>query len=462
MSSDWKEYSIDDLKSDTKNAISMGPFGSNIKRENFISYGVPVIRGGNLNDYKLRDTDFVYVSEEKKEQLKSSIARSGDIIITHRGTLGQVGIIPKNSNFKEYIVSQSQMKISLNKEIVLPEFIFYFFKSQQGQEKLLQNVSQTGVPAIASPTTSIKSIVLKIPPKNIQKKIVEILEFLTEKIELNNQINQTLESMARAIFKAWFIDFEPVHAKQQGKKPFGMDDETAALFPDRFEESELGLIPKGWGIQQVKSTFKEFIGGDWGKDSTDAIHTMEIRCLRGADIPAIQLANVPSPPVRFVKHSSLAKRTLQLNDLVVEISGGSPTQSTGRTVLVERGLIQSMPDNVRLSASNFCRLVRASSEEQGMWLYFYLRHAYDEDGFFQWENGTTGIKNFAFSDWSEKTNIVNPPLEFLKEFSTIVSPLMELRWMNGFESSSLTKTRELLLSHLLSGELKVQEKTIIL
>lgn len=249
MNPNWKEYSIDELKSLDKNAIAMGPFGSNIKTSNFVECGVPVIRGGNLNAYKLLEKDYVYLTEEKADELKASNAKRGDIVITHRGTLGQVGIIPEDSKYQRYVVSQSQMKVSVDKTKVIPEFIFYFLKSSIGQRELLRNVSQVGVPAIASPTTSVKSIKFFLPNIETQIKIIQKLEQLTKKIELNNQINETLEAMAKAIFKEWFIDFGPVKAKAAGKKPFGMDDETAALFPNSFEDSEFSLIPKGWKIK---------------------------------------------------------------------------------------------------------------------------------------------------------------------------------------------------------------------
>ena len=120
MSSDWDELTIDDLKAPTKNAIAMGPFGSRIRASNFVNKGIPVIKGGNLNGDFISEDNFDYLTEEKATELQSSNAYRRDIVITHRGTIGQVGIIPDDSRFERYVVSQSQLKVTLDQDKVVP------------------------------------------------------------------------------------------------------------------------------------------------------------------------------------------------------------------------------------------------------------------------------------------------------------------------------------------------------
>lgn len=288
MTSEWPEVSIDDLKASTKNAIAMGPFGSRIKAENFREEGVPVIKGGNLNGDFILEDSFDFLSEEKADDLKASNAFRRDIVITHRGTIGQVGIIPDNSKYERYVVSQSQLKVTLDQEKVNPYFVYYFLRSPLGQHRLLMHASQVGVPAIAKASTSVKGILVPCPDKAIQNRVVEILLNLDHKIELNRQINQTLEQIAQAIFKSWFVDFEPVkakiQAKQNGQEPeraamraiSGKSDEeldqlskeqlaqlttTATLFPDELEDSELGEIPKGWAAEPLGNYLEVKRGG---------------------------------------------------------------------------------------------------------------------------------------------------------------------------------------------------------
>jgi type I restriction enzyme S subunit len=198
--SEWRECKL----SEVAEKFAMGPFGSNIKAENFTNHGVPVIRGTNLNYYKYVGGDFVYLTEEKADQLKSSNCFPNDIVITHRGTLGQAGLIP-NGKYERYVISQSGMKVTVNPELLNSEFLLYFFKSNQGQYELLKNESQVGVPSISSPLTSLKSVELNLPPLPEQKAIAAVLSSLDDKIDLLHRQNKTLEAMAETLFKQWFV-----------------------------------------------------------------------------------------------------------------------------------------------------------------------------------------------------------------------------------------------------------------
>lgn len=227
MGSEWRAASIESIA--TK--IAMGPFGSDIKAENFASSGVPVIRGGNLTSGRFRGEDFVFLTEEKANELMNANAYPGDLVFTHRGTLGQVGLLP-NKPYARYVVSQSQMKLTCDKEQAIPEYIYYYFKSPIGQNALLMNTSQTGVPAISRPVTSLKAIRLHLPPLSEQRAIAHILGTFDDKIELNKKTNETLEAMAQALFNSWFVDFDSVASEDM-------------------YQSEMGLIPKGWNMQRI-------------------------------------------------------------------------------------------------------------------------------------------------------------------------------------------------------------------
>jgi type I restriction enzyme S subunit len=202
--SEWKEYEMSELIEE----ISMGPFGSNIKVECFTDSGVPVLNGSNLVGFRLNEDSFNYVTEEKATSLGKANAYRGDIVITHRGTLGQIVYIPQNSKYSRYVISQSQFRVRCN-EKVIPEYLVYYFHSRLGQHKLLSNASQVGVPSLARPTSTFQKLTISIPPVAKQKEIVKILSSLDDKIELNNAINRNLEEQAQAIFKSWFVDYEP-------------------------------------------------------------------------------------------------------------------------------------------------------------------------------------------------------------------------------------------------------------
>lgn len=211
---------------------------------------------------------------------------NGDLVFPHRGSIGEVGLV--DNQFHQYMMSSSLMKLRCNPNIADSEFIYYFFKSHQGRYELLKNASQVGTPGIGQPLTSLKNIEIKLPSLGEQRKIAKILSDLDDKIHINNQINQTLESIAQALFKSWFVDFDPVRAKiaakQEGKdaelaamcaisgkseielQQMAEDDfaalrATAALFPDGLVESELGEVPKGWEVSTVGEQVQTVGGG---------------------------------------------------------------------------------------------------------------------------------------------------------------------------------------------------------
>ena len=183
----YKTYKVADLIDE----IAMGPFGSNIKVECFVDEGIPVLNGSNVDGFVLSEKEFRYVTPEKANSLKKAIASRGDIVITHRGTLGQIVYIPDASRFDRYVISQSQFRVRCNDKI-LPEYMVYYFHTHVGQHKLLSNASQVGVPALARPSTTFQQIEIEVPSIDAQRKIVEIISAIQEKISCNDKINDNL------------------------------------------------------------------------------------------------------------------------------------------------------------------------------------------------------------------------------------------------------------------------------
>lgn len=188
--------------------ISMGPFGSDIKVDNFVETGVPVLNGANLPKFKLLEEEFRYVTLEKAKSFKKSIAKKGDIVITHRGTLGQISYIPYNSRYDEYVISQSQFRVSLNREMVDPVYFVYYFHTSEGQKRLLANKCHVGVPALAQATTNFKLINFPLPDIKYQHKVSNVLISLDNKIEHNNKIISQLEILAKSFYDYWFLQFD--------------------------------------------------------------------------------------------------------------------------------------------------------------------------------------------------------------------------------------------------------------
>lgn len=177
--------------SDVIEEIAMGPFGSNIKVECFVDCGVPVLNGSNLSGFSLKEESFRYVTEQKAVELGKANAFRGDIVITHRGTLGQIVYIPQDSKYERYVISQSQFRVRCNFR-VMPEYLVFYFHTRLGQHKLLSNASQVGVPALARPTSTFQNIKIEIPDIETQKSIISILQSIEYKIAFNNKVNDNL------------------------------------------------------------------------------------------------------------------------------------------------------------------------------------------------------------------------------------------------------------------------------
>ena len=167
------------------------PFDSNIKVDCFVDKGIPVLNGSNLEGFELSEKSFRYVTEEKADSLKKANAHKGDVVITHRGTLGQIVYIPQTAQRDRYVLSQSQFRVKCNKN-VLPEYFVYYFHTPIGQHKLLSNASQVGVPALARPSSTFQKIEIEIPDLETQKKVVKLIGSLQTRITTNAEINDNL------------------------------------------------------------------------------------------------------------------------------------------------------------------------------------------------------------------------------------------------------------------------------
>lgn len=199
----YETYRIADLIDE----IAMGPFGSNIKVSCFVDSGVPVLNGSNLEGFSLSEKTFRYVTREKADSLNKANAHRGDIVITHRGTLGQIVFIPQDSKYDRYVISQSQFRVRCNDK-VLPEYLVYYFHTPIGQHKLLSNASQVGVPALARPSSTFQQIEVVLPELSIQKSVVEIISTIQKKIVNNQEQNDNLYEMVNAYYTSLFKDVE--------------------------------------------------------------------------------------------------------------------------------------------------------------------------------------------------------------------------------------------------------------
>ncbi|PSW30486.1 restriction endonuclease subunit S [Photobacterium phosphoreum] len=413
----------------------MGPFGSRIKAENFVKSGVPVLKGGNLHSSYINDDECDYLTEEKADELKSSNAFEGDIVITHRGTIGQVSIIPEGAKYNRYVVSQSQLKVSLDKERVNPYYVNYFLRSRIGQHRLLSYASQVGVPAIAKASTSVRQIKVPCPPLTVQNEIVSLLQSLDHKITLNTQTNQTLEEMAQAIFKSWFVDFDPVKAKMNGEQPEGMDTATASLFPEKLVESELGLIPESW-VETPLYDIADYINGAAYKKFEPNNESVGLPIVKIAELKA-----GISEKTGFSTVDMPAKYRLADQDILFSWSGNPDTSiDTFVWALGEAWLNQHIFKVVPKSSL---------SRDYVLCLLKFMRPIFAD---IARDKQTTGLGHVTVKDL-KRLMVAVPSEALLVKFNEKVSAIIAHNFSLVKQSQNLEKLRDTLLPKLFSGEI---------
>jgi type I restriction enzyme S subunit len=195
----WRAAPLSDLQAPGRYSLTSGPFGSNLTRKDYVAAGVPVIRGVNLTaeDGWFRDDDFVYVSQEKADDLIANLAYPGDVVFTQRGTLGQVGLIPTDSRFPRYVLSQSQMKLTCDVAKVPPEYVFQYFRQSRTIEYLIGNATQAGVPHVN--LGFLRSFPILLPPNNLLSRYGETASLIHANLVARAAENSTLVQLRDAL-----------------------------------------------------------------------------------------------------------------------------------------------------------------------------------------------------------------------------------------------------------------------
>ncbi len=346
----------------------------------------------------------------------------------------------------EFIVIRGREGVTDN------DFAYYLSQYPEFREyAIAQMTGSSGRQRV--PVNSLNSFSFLLPPLNEQKAIANILGSLDDKIELNRRINETLEAIARAIFKSWFVDFDPVRAKAEGRDT-GLPDEIADLFPDSFTDSELGKIPEGWEVVSFGSLIQKTIGGDWGKKSPDNVHNIKSKIIRGTDIPELLNGSISKAPLRFVKQNKLKTRKLTDGDIIIEISGGSPTKPTGRSLYITNNLIERLGGIVE--PASFCRMFKPVSNTIGLFVAIHLIYIYNQGKMWGYQNQSTGIANFQKNMFLERENLAIPNNRRIFDFFyNKCRPIIDKIQSN--ENVLLSKIRDTLLPKLISGELRVND-----
>ena len=411
MMSEWKEYKLGELS--IKIGSGATPKGGG---ESYKESGISLIRSQNVLDLKFSFDGLAYIDDEQASDLNNVTVNKNDVLLNITGdSVARVCKVPQKTLPAR--VNQHVAIIRSDNRKLDPDFLLYYLYDKK--EHLL-SLSEIGATRRALTKGMLENLEIIIPDIIIQRAIASILSSLDYKIDLLHRQNQTLEKMAETLFRQWFVE----EAKED------------------WEDGTFG----NW----INGT----LGGDWGKEEQDANWTKAVCCIRGTDISDLNNGIPAKTPVRFIKESKFQSIYPKEGDLIIEISGGTENQSTGRICYINEQIKRLF--DYPLVFSNFCRLIRVKKSEYSFFLYGYIRYLYNQDEFFNLENGSSGIKNLDYKALLFENEYKMPDEESVLQFHSRVYHLYQKINQNKSQIRTLTALRDTLLPKLMSGEVRVE------
>lgn len=376
--------------------------------------GYRALSARNIKTGRIVQTDTIrYVDESLYQKWMKDEVRRGDILITSEAPFGQIFYWDSD---EKIVLSQRLFCIRVNPKYDA-RFIYYYMTTSAFQGELAGRSTGTTVIGLRQP--ELMKCIIHIPSGENQHRIASILASIDAKISSNQKINDNLQQQAQALFKQWFVDN-----------------------PDAIS----------WKEGTFSNLIEKTISGDWGKDSPSGNNKEMVYCIRGADIPEVRAGNKGKMPTRYILPKNYAAKQLVDGDIVVEISGGSPTQSTGRAAAVSDALLARYDKG--MICTNFCKALKPRAG-YSMYMYYYWQYLYDRGIFFSYENGTTGIKNLDINGFIETEPIVIAPEDLVEKFDAVCQTVFSKIYANGMENEHLALVRDTLLPKLMSGEIDV-------
>jgi type I restriction enzyme, S subunit len=393
--------------------IQTGPFGSQLHASDYVQSGIPSIMPVNIGDNRINAEGIARITPEDARRLERYTVRPGDIVYSRRGDVERRALIRDEED--GWLCGTGCLRVRFGDGFVDPLFASYYLGHPDVRAWIVRHAVGATMPNLN--TSILSALPFVLPPISEQRAIAHILGTLDDKIDLNRRMNETLEEMARALFKSWFVDFDPVRAKAAGRQPAGMDAAMAALFPDRFEESELGEVPAGW----MASSLGNIIELAYGKALKD------------------DLRNPGSVPV-FGSNGRIGWH----NQALVR----------GPGIVVGR---KGNPGTVTWASSGFFPIdttFYVIPRGQGVSMY-YLFHALAHLNLSSLgaDSAVPGLnRNMAYM-----SKLLLPDARTLDAFDRHVVSLSECISANSEQNGILASIRNALLPRLLSGEIRVGE-----
>jgi len=395
------------------------------KSTDYVPDGIPFVMIKDITNNRLDLEHCHFISNEQAKKLRIGFSKPGDVLLTHKAVLGRTAIVPNDYSSVIITPQITYYRIGDSKKLD-PLFLKYAFLSPKFQETIDSGYDQSTRKYVS--ITAQKELEVPYPPIEEQYNISKILGSLDDKIELNRQMNETLEAMARAIFQSWFVDFDPVRAKSEGRDS-GLPREIAALFPYEIVEVDGREVPKGWEVKPLSDSFDVRMGqsppGTTYNENGDGISFFQGRTDFGFRYPSVRV--YCTAPTRFAE--------------------------AGDTMVSVRAPV----GDINLAPEKCCigRGVAAVRHKTGSRSFTYYQMLSFKDIFALFESEGTVFGSIAKTGFNS-IECITPPDEIVKKFEEIVFPIDQKIENNEQQSFSLAQIRDALLPKLMSGELKIK------
>jgi type I restriction enzyme S subunit len=429
----WSETTLGEICSSAGGSIQTGPFGSQLHASDYVSEGIPSIMPANIIGGRVLEDGIARITESDAQRLAKYLVQKGDIVYSRRGDVEKCALITESES--GWLCGTGCLRIRLGKDVVDPLFAFHFLSHPESKAWISRHAVGATMPNLN--TGILSDVPFLLPSSMEQKAIAHILGTLDDKIELDQKMNRTLEEISKAIFKSWFVDFDPVRAKAEGR-PTGLPPEISDLFPDELVNSEIGEIPKGWEVYRFTDTF-EFSSGGTPKTSVEEYWSGNIPWFSIADL------NASSP---WVTKTEKSITELGLSKCSAKLI------NSGTTIVTARGTVGKVAlAGQDMAINQSCYAMAAASGYPYTWLYLQTLALVDQLR----ANAHGSVFDTITRNTFEQFLVLSAPKTVFSAFAETTSPLFERMRTADLESKTLCELRDTLLPKLISGELRIPD-----
>jgi len=427
LSRDWDVEPLGVLCNEGGGDIQTGPFGSQLHAADYVPVGVPSIMPQNIGENRVNDDGIARIAADDATRLSRYLVRQGDIVYSRRGDVERRALIREAED--GWLCGTGCLRIRPGNGRVNAVYLSYYLAHSAVRSWIVRHAIGATMPNLN--TSILSALPVVVPPLEEQRAIASVLGALDDKIDLNRRMNETLEVMARALFKSWFVDFDPVRAKAGGEQPWGMDAATAALFPDAFEDSDLGEIPQGWRAATI---------GDIADNRRDGANPDDL----DRDTPYIGLEHMPRGSIALHQWETVEK----VGSTKLAFSAGDILFGKLRPYFKKVGV--AVVDGV---CSSDILVVQPKSPD---WFGVTVMQLSAQEFIDYTDSMSSGTK-MPRVNWQDiaRYPLALPDKNVALAFDGLVRPCIERIRMNIMESRTLAEMRDTLLPKLLSGEVRV-------